>query len=74
MCGAAQAAREKYRAIFFDEYQDANRVQERIVQLIAGEGNLFFVGDVKQSIYHFRSADPTLFLEKFNEWGAGRGG
>ena len=72
--GAAQAAREKYRAIFFDEYQDANRVQERIVQLIAGEGNLFFVGDVKQSIYHFRSADPTLFLEKFNEWGAGRGG
>lgn len=72
--GAAQQARAQYRAIFFDEYQDANRVQERIVQLIAGADNLFFVGDVKQSIYRFRSADPQLFMDKYMRWAQGKDG
>lgn len=57
--------REKFRYIFYDEYQDTNSVQEAIVNSICRENNLFFVGDVKQSIYRFRLADPTIFNEKY---------
>ena len=63
------AAREiagRYEQIMVDEYQDTNEVQDAIFRLISrGEENLFFVGDVKQSIYGFRRADPTIFLEKY---------
>lgn len=49
--------------IFVDECQDVSQVQDAILQAIHGEQNcLFMVGDVKQSIYRFRKADPTLFL------------
>ena len=49
-----------------DEYQDTNQVQNTIFQALSREGrNLFMVGDVKQSIYRFRLADPTIFLEKY---------
>lgn len=49
--------------IFVDECQDVSQVQDAILQAIHGEHNcLFMVGDVKQSIYRFRKADPTLFL------------
>lgn len=49
-----------------DEYQDTNQVQNTIFQALSQEGrNLFMVGDVKQSIYRFRLADPTIFLEKY---------
>lgn len=60
--------RNKYRFIFVDEYQDSNLVQEEIIQAIRDEGNLFLVGDVKQSIYRFRLADPTLFLQKYRAY------
>ncbi len=60
----ATAYREKFVAIAVDEYQDTNRVGEAILSRIARGGNLFLVGDVKQSIYRFRQAEPTLFLEK----------
>lgn len=60
----AQEYREKFRWIAVDEYQDSNRVQEAILSRIARADNLFFVGDVKQSIYRFRQAEPGLFLEK----------
>lgn len=60
--------RNKFEYIFVDEYQDSNIVQETIVNRIKRENNLFFVGDVKQSIYRFRLADPTLFLEKYNTY------
>ncbi|MEQ8174442.1 MAG: helicase-exonuclease AddAB subunit AddA [Syntrophomonadaceae bacterium] len=60
--------RKKYRYIFVDEYQDSNLVQEEIIQSIWDEDNLFLVGDVKQSIYRFRLADPTLFLQKYREY------
>lgn len=56
-----------------DEYQDTNQVQDTIVSLIAGEnqGNLFIVGDVKQSIYGFRSSEPALFMDKYEKYDGG---
>ncbi|MEN6471613.1 MAG: helicase-exonuclease AddAB subunit AddA [Clostridiaceae bacterium] len=66
--------REKFKSIFVDEYQDSNAVQESILKRICREDNLFFVGDVKQSIYRFRLAEPRLFLEKYARYGAKRGG
>ncbi len=60
--------RERYLTIIVDEYQDSNRVQETILNRIARPGSLFFVGDVKQSIYRFRMAEPALFLEKCRDF------
>lgn len=60
--------RERYLTIIVDEYQDSNRVQETILNRIARQGGLFFVGDVKQSIYRFRMAEPRLFLEKCRDF------
>lgn len=60
--------RNKFEYIFVDEYQDSNIVQETIINRIKREDNLFFVGDVKQSIYRFRLADPSLFIEKYNSY------
>lgn len=60
--------RERYLSIIVDEYQDSNRVQEVILNRIARADNLFFVGDVKQSIYRFRMAEPGLFLEKCRDF------
>lgn len=56
--------REQFDYIFLDEYQDANIVQETLINRIKREDNVFLVGDVKQSIYKFRLADPSLFLDK----------
>ncbi len=67
----AKEVREKYSYIFVDEYQDSNLVQETILNKIKRENNLFLVGDVKQSIYRFRQADPTLFLEKYHTFKKG---
>ena len=55
--------RGQYEKIFVDEYQDANRVQEKIISSISNPNNRFMVGDVKQSIYGFRQAEPDIFLE-----------
>ncbi len=60
----AREYREQFRWIAVDEYQDSNRVQEAILSRITRGDNLFFVGDVKQSIYRFRQAEPGLFLQK----------
>lgn len=57
--------RKKFEHIFVDEYQDSNIVQETILNCIKRDNNLFMVGDVKQSIYRFRLADPSLFIEKY---------
>ena len=56
----------RYTEIMVDEYQDVNRVQELIFRCVSRDGvNLFTVGDVKQSIYRFRLADPGIFTEKY---------
>ncbi|WP_405082411.1 helicase-exonuclease AddAB subunit AddA [Paenibacillus chitinolyticus] len=67
---AALEYREQFAEVLLDEYQDTNRVQEAIVELIAEPlpGNRFMVGDVKQSIYRFRLAEPGLFLEKYKSF------
>ena len=65
---AREKLRSKYKYIFFDEYQDSNEIQNYIVDKLKGETNLFFVGDVKQSIYGFRRARPDLFIEKLESY------
>lgn len=61
-----------FEEIMIDEYQDSNQVQEDILRAISrerqGVGNMFMVGDVKQSIYRFRMARPELFMEKYNTY------
>ena len=65
----ARQVAERYCEIMVDEYQDANDVQNCIFTAISRQQqNLFTVGDVKQSIYRFRLADPTIFLEKYNAY------
>lgn len=65
---AAAEYRERFVEVLVDEYQDTNFVQESIVRLVSKDtdsGNMFMVGDVKQSIYRFRLAEPLLFLSKY---------
>ena len=62
----ARTLSEQYAEIAVDEYQDTNAVQDAIFRALSqGERNLFLVGDVKQSIYGFRLADPSIFLQKY---------
>ena len=65
--------RARFSTIIVDEYQDSNRVQEAILTRIAPPDSFFFVGDVKQSIYRFRMAEPELFLEKCRDFTGERG-
>lgn len=60
--------KKQFKYIFFDEYQDSNDIQNYIVEKLKNENNLFFVGDVKQSIYGFRNARAELFLEKLDTY------
>ncbi|MCF0122999.1 MAG: helicase-exonuclease AddAB subunit AddA [Ruminiclostridium sp.] len=65
----ARQWRGQYAEIMVDEYQDTNQVQNVIFRALSDEGrNLFMVGDVKQSIYRFRLADPTIFLQKYRDF------
>ena len=69
--GASQLAAEwsrRYTEIMVDEYQDTNAVQNVIFDALSTGDNLFMVGDVKQSIYRFRLADPTIFLDKYGRY------
>ena len=65
-----QDAAARFDAIFVDEYQDVSGIQQAIVEAlhVPGRNTLFLVGDVKQSIYRFRLADPTLFMEKYERF------
>ena len=59
---------EKFEETAIDEYQDSNLVQEYILKSVSRGNNIFMVGDVKQSIYRFRQAMPTLFLDKYEKY------
>jgi len=61
----ANSYKNKFNYIFIDEYQDSNSIQETIIDHIKKDNNLFMVGDVKQSIYRFRLADPSIFNKKY---------
>ncbi len=56
----------QYDAVFIDEVQDTNELQDAILSLIARPRTSFRVGDVKQSIYYFRHTDPSLFLARYH--------
>lgn len=56
--------------ILIDEYQDTNELQEMIFSLLSGHSNRFYVGDLKQSIYKFRHANPYIFKEKKSAYSA----
>jgi len=63
--------REKIRFVFVDEYQDINAAQDKIIQALGRDGadaNRFLVGDIKQSIYRFRLADPKIFRDYAKTW------
>src|SRR5699024_10919338 len=67
----AIAYKQQFKEILVDEYQDINIVQETILSMVSdqiGAGNRFMVGDVKQSIYRFRHAEPTLFIQKYKQF------
>ncbi|KEQ46386.1 helicase-exonuclease AddAB subunit AddA [Streptococcus oralis] len=60
-----EAYQERFHEVMVDEYQDTNHIQERMLELLSNGHNRFMVGDIKQSIYRFRQADPQIFNEKF---------
>lgn len=65
----AETVSQRYREVMVDEYQDTNQVQNCIFDALSHGGRtLFTVGDVKQSIYRFRLADPTIFLEQYRTY------
>ncbi len=64
----AQGYQNKFEFLFIDEYQDSNIVQETLIDAIKRNNNVFMVGDVKQSIYRFRLADPLIFLNKYEAY------
>ncbi|MBQ3107109.1 MAG: UvrD-helicase domain-containing protein, partial [Firmicutes bacterium] len=67
---ARKTLQGRFRHIFVDEYQDSNLVQEELIaRLKAEDNNLFLVGDVKQSIYRFRLAEPGIFLARGERYG-----
>lgn len=63
----AEQYKELFKYIFIDEYQDSNLLQEEILTRISSGSNLFMVGDIKQSIYRFRLADPSLFISRLSD-------
>ncbi|SDJ43951.1 helicase-exonuclease AddAB subunit AddA [Salimicrobium halophilum] len=67
----AKGYQRQFTEVLVDEYQDTNLVQETLLRLLTDSseaGDLFMVGDVKQSIYRFRHAEPSLFLEKYRRF------
>ena len=73
LCGTI---RRNYAAVMVDEYQDTNALQDALYRCLAAPdgSNLFLVGDLKQSIYRFRQADPSIFRAKLDRWSPLPGG
>ena len=66
----AEAYRDRFADVLVDEFQDTNRLQCELIDLVAG-GELFFVGDEFQSIYRFRHADVSVYRQQRTEAGQG---
>jgi ATP-dependent helicase/nuclease subunit A len=72
----AKSLHEQFRYVLVDEYQDINPIQDAILSLVSREclgeqnANLFCVGDVKQSIFRFRLAEPGRFLDRHRRFSA----
>lgn len=66
---AADKLKERFEHIFVDEYQDINAPQQRILELVSRDNNVFVVGDIKQSIYGFRQSRPEIFLSQLQDAG-----
>jgi len=72
----AEQWRRQLRFVFVDEYQDINAAQDRILEALSRGGadaNRFLVGDLKQSIYRFRLANPRIFQGYLQRWSGGAG-
>ena len=65
--------KNSFNEIMIDEYQDTSDLQEEFISLIANN-NVYMVGDIKQSIYRFRNANPYLFKEKYDNYSKSLGG
>ncbi len=65
---AGDSYRDFFSEVMTDEYQDSNSLQEAILTEIAVNDNYFTVGDVKQSIYGFRLAEPGIFMRRFDQY------
>ena len=65
--------KSNYKEICVDEYQDTNDIQEAFINLIQNN-NLYMVGDIKQSIYGFRNANPSIFKNKYDNYKNNFGG
>lgn len=68
----AEEYRKHFEVIFIDEYQDSSILQETLIQQISRGNNVYMVGDVKQSIYKFRLAEPEIFIDKYNDFRDGK--
>lgn len=62
-----------FKEILVDEFQDTNSLQETIINAVSKQNNKFMVGDVKQSIYRFRNAEPDIFQKKYKEYQKDKG-
>ncbi|MDY3757562.1 MAG: UvrD-helicase domain-containing protein [Bacilli bacterium] len=62
-----------YKEIMIDEYQDTSDVQEQFIKYIENN-NVYMVGDIKQSIYRFRNANPDIFKIKYDAYKEGNNG
>lgn len=65
--------RDMFDEIMIDEYQDTSNIQEEFINLISNN-NVYMVGDIKQSIYRFRNANPYIFRDKYNNYSLNKGG
>jgi len=65
--------RDYFNEIMVDEYQDTSSIQEEFISLISNN-NVYMVGDIKQSIYRFRNANPYIFQDKYDNYSKNNGG
>lgn len=68
-----EGLKSSFKEIMIDEYQDTNDLQEILINMIS-DNNVYMVGDIKQSIYRFRNANPDIFKEKYNKYSNHIGG